>query len=259
MTEAGVSQSAPTSSDVAERVRSFQRDGYVVQRRMFSPDEMNDFIVECHSFEGRTDRPNSNDAGEMRFYSELFRKSQRVQQFITQQALLDFIVPIAGPDLWVRWDQAVAKGPRSGVFPWHTDNGYDLLPQPHFEIWIALSQSTKDNGGLCVVPGSHKQRHRHRRVGNHMLAVASHRYDAPDSGKVFIDANVGDVIVRPRRSPPVLASLSVRQRQSWPRPSVSAPSICSACCWAASQACGMSSAARALGQPAARRSKRSVK
>jgi ectoine hydroxylase-related dioxygenase (phytanoyl-CoA dioxygenase family) len=163
---------------------------------MFSANEMRDFIAECHSFEGKAkDRAEPNSKGSMQFYSELFRKSELIRRFVTQRTLIDFVAPIAGPDLWLRWDQAVAKGPQSGVFAWHTDTGYDLLPQPHFEVWIALSESRADNGGLYVVPGSHKQRQRHRRIDNHMVALDSERYDAADSGKLCVEASAGDVIL----------------------------------------------------------------
>lgn len=185
---------APTA---AERAQQFERDGYIVARQMFSHGEMRDFIAECQSYEGKNaHRVEPNSAGSMQFYSEIYRRSELVRRFVSQRTLIDFLVPITGPDLWVRWDQAVAKGPASGVFDWHTDTGYDLLPQPHFEVWIALSENRENNGGLCVIPGSHRgRRHSHRRVGKHVVAVESERYDAADSGKVFIDANEGDVVV----------------------------------------------------------------
>ena len=69
------------------------------------------------------------------------------------------------------------------------------MPQPHFEIWIALTEMRKNNGGLWVVPGSHKVRQRHRFINSHMVAVDSDRYDAVDSGKVFIEADAGDVVI----------------------------------------------------------------
>ncbi len=189
-------QADRVSAGAAFRAAQFESDGYVVARSMFSPGEMRDFIKECQSFEGKaSDRSEPNSKGTMQFYSEIFRRSEPVRRFITQQTLIDFLTPIAGPDLWVRWDQAVAKGPGSGAFPWHTDTGYDLLPQPHFEVWIALTESHRDNGGLCVIPGSHKVPHKHKRVDNHMVALGAERYDPPGSGKVFIDAEQGDVVL----------------------------------------------------------------
>lgn len=173
----------------------FERDGYVVARSMFTSAEMAEFIAECRAFETRRSaRAEPNSQGAMQFYSELFRRSDRVREFLTQPALIDFIRPIAGPDLWLRWDQAVAKNPGSGVFPWHSDAGYSRLRQPHFEIWIALSQSRRDNGGLCVIPGSHRRRHRHRFVGTHMVAEQTDRHDADDA-RVWVEADVGDVIL----------------------------------------------------------------
>jgi Phytanoyl-CoA dioxygenase (PhyH) len=195
MAALGVTQAGLDSSEAAEQKRQFERDGFVVSRRMFSPNEMHDFIAEIQSFEGKSDKAEPLDQGRMRFYSDIFRKSELIQRFVTQRTLIDLLVPIAGPDLWVRWDQAVAKGPHSGVFAWHQDNGYDRLPQQHYQVWIALSEMRKDNGGLWLIPGSHKRHHPHRRVANHIVAVGSDRYDAPDSGKVFIEADAGDVVL----------------------------------------------------------------
>jgi len=194
MSAEGLAPATWTASDVAARVRQFEQDGFVVARGMFSPSEMRDFIAECQSFEGRSNGREPNSKGSMQFYSQIFRKSELVRRFVCQRKLIDFIAPITGPDLWLRWDQAVAKGPDSGVFDWHTDAGYDLLPQPHFEVWIALSESRHNNGGLCVIPGSHKQRTRHRRVGTHVISVDAASHDV-DGRKQFIEADAGDVIL----------------------------------------------------------------
>jgi hypothetical protein len=195
MGELSVEMASYDSTDAGARARQFEKEGFVVSRRMFSPTEMQEVIAEIQGFEGRLDKAEPLDQGRLRFYSEIFRKSALVRRFITQQTLIDLLVPIAGPNLWVRWDQAVAKGPHSGVFAWHQDNGYDRLPQQHYQVWIALSEMRKDNGGLWLVPGSHKRHYPHRRVANHFAAAGSDRYDAPGSGKVFIEAEVGDVVI----------------------------------------------------------------
>lgn len=193
MVEMILEKSATNAS--AALVDQFAKDGFVVSRRMFSPEQMRDFIAEIQSFEHKSDRAEPLDQGGMRFYSDIFRQSELIQRFITAPALIDFLTRIAGPDLWVRWDQAVAKGPHSGVFAWHQDNGYNRLPQQHYQVWIALSEMRKDNGGLWLVPGSHKRRLPHARVANHFAAVGSDRYDDPDSGRVFIEADAGDVVI----------------------------------------------------------------
>ena len=195
MVETSLEKNATQAAASAALARQFDNDGYVVSRRLFSTDQMRDFIAEIQSFELKSDRAEPLDQGGMRFYSDIFRRSALIRRFITQPALIDFLSRVAGPDLWVRWDQAVAKGPNSGVFAWHQDNGYNRLPQQHYQVWIALSEMTKDNGGLWLVPGSHKQRMPHGRIANHFAAVGSERYDDPDSGRVFIEAEAGDVVI----------------------------------------------------------------
>ncbi len=195
MVEMVLEKSANKAATSAALADQFAKDGFVVSRRMFSPEQMRDFIAEIQSFEHKSDRAEPLDQGGMRFFSDIFRQSELIQRFITEPALIDFLTRIAGPDLWVRWDQAVAKGPHSGVFAWHQDNGYNRLPQQHYQVWIALSEMRKDNGGLWLVPGSHKHRIPHARAANHFAAVGSDRYDDPDSGRVFIEADAGDVVI----------------------------------------------------------------
>jgi ectoine hydroxylase-related dioxygenase (phytanoyl-CoA dioxygenase family) len=174
----------------------FATRGYAIARGMFSGPEMQSFIEEIRSSDRKKrDRQETLDAGAMRFYSNLFYDNPRIQAFLTQPSLIDFLVPVIGPDFWVRWDQAVAKGPMSGVFPWHQDNGYNNLGHEHFQLWIALSKMTPENGGLWIVPGSHKRRLPHRAVGNHMEAEGSAAYDAADAAKAFIAADAGDVVL----------------------------------------------------------------
>lgn len=174
---------------------AFETQGYVIARGMFSGREMERFVAEIKSSDKERRNSEALDAGTMRFYSNLFYTNPVIQAFITQPALIDFMVPVVGPDFWVRWDQAVAKGPNSGVFHWHQDNAYNGLRHQHYQLWIALSEMTAENGGLWLVPGSHKQRLRHRRDGRHMRAEGSERYDAPGAGKTFVEAAAGDVVL----------------------------------------------------------------
>lgn len=45
-----------------------------------------------------------------------------------------------------------------GVVAWHQDYSYWTRTQPmaHLTCWIGLDDSTRDNGCLCYIPGSHK-------------------------------------------------------------------------------------------------------
>ena len=92
------------------------------------------------------------DKGDLKFHALIMHRSEKLRAFISQQKIIDFLKPFAGPDIWVRWDQAVEKKPGAGTFAWHQDNQYSGLNDQHFQFWISLTSMTKDNGGLWVVP-----------------------------------------------------------------------------------------------------------
>jgi ectoine hydroxylase-related dioxygenase (phytanoyl-CoA dioxygenase family) len=56
-------------------------------------------------------------------------------------------------------DQLFCKPARhGGVVAWHQDYSYWTRTRPiaHLTCWIALDESTSDNGCVCYVPGSHR-------------------------------------------------------------------------------------------------------
>jgi ectoine hydroxylase-related dioxygenase (phytanoyl-CoA dioxygenase family) len=173
----------------------FAEHGFVRLPGMFSGDQMKEFVRAIKTADPKREGPDHLDAGALRFHANLFYKSAFIREFIAQQSLIDVLVPLLGPNIWVRWDQAVEKGPYSGVFPWHQDNGYSRIADEHIQVWIALSKMTAQNGGLWLVPGSHKRRLPHRKRRNHVAAVGSERYDEPDAPKVLIRAAEGDVVI----------------------------------------------------------------
>ncbi len=66
---------------------------------------------------------------------------------------------LCGPDMTLDYDQFVAKRPRreDAVFAWHQDQAYwPATPDTRTaSFWMALDDTTLENGCLCFVPGSH--------------------------------------------------------------------------------------------------------
>jgi len=57
-------------------------------------------------------------------------------------------------------DMALMKPPHGGrEKPWHQDNAYFNLPTETTTtgVWIALDEATPENGGLHLIPGSHRE------------------------------------------------------------------------------------------------------
>ncbi|MGG6293726.1 phytanoyl-CoA dioxygenase family protein [Leptolyngbya sp. AN02str] len=166
----------------------FDQDGFVILRSFFSEQEAQtllDIIQTCP-------HPTNKDRltkGAMTFYSNVYRYSKEMQAFAAQQKIVNVLKELSGPDIWMRHDQAVAKGPGADTFPWHQDNGYNKLKDGHYQFWIALTEMNQDNGGLWLQPGSHKMILPHKKVGNEQV------YDGIPENPVAIEAKPGDVII----------------------------------------------------------------
>ena len=168
--------------------QEFKERGYIILRNFFSEEEI-DRLFEEINITAANKKDDPLNKGALNFYSNLFLHSQKLQAFISQPKLVDFLKQIVGPDFWVRWDQAVAKRPGAPTFPWHQDNGYSQLKEEYYQLWIALTEMTSENGGLWLTPGSHKRFLPHKKVDNHMV------YQGTPDNPVFIEAKPGDVVL----------------------------------------------------------------
>jgi non-heme Fe2+,alpha-ketoglutarate-dependent halogenase len=74
-------------------------------------------------------------------------------------AILDAVSRLLGPDLLVWRTTLFTKAPRDPAFvAWHQDSAYwGLLGDDVATAWIALTDSTPQNGCLRVVPRSHRE------------------------------------------------------------------------------------------------------
>lgn len=167
----------------------FREQGFVKVPGLFSADEVTQFRESIVEAGGLLEKPSHLDKDNMIFYTNVFAHSPALQMLTTQKKVIDLVCAIGGPDLWIRWDQCVAKAPGGAVFPWHQDNGYNQLKVEHYQFWIALSEMTVENGGLWLQPGSHKKLLPHEQIGNHMVCKVK------VSDETFCAAEKGDVIV----------------------------------------------------------------
>ena len=84
----------------------------------------------------------------------------------TDPRLIDVIEPFLGPDIALFAAHYISKPPGDGQpVLWHQDGNYwPLEPMEVITIWLAVDDSTPENGCMRVVPGSHRDQklHRHR-------------------------------------------------------------------------------------------------
>jgi ectoine hydroxylase-related dioxygenase (phytanoyl-CoA dioxygenase family) len=176
---------------MSDHAREFHEQGYTVARGFFSKAEAAELLVEAERRMADRDTYDPLTENGLIFTQNVFKKSTKCQQLISQQRVIDYLKPIAGGDLWVRWDQAVTKRPGGGVFRWHQDNGYNGLLTEHYQVWIALTTTRNQNGGLWLAPGSHKRGLLpHKQVGRAQIEV-----EAEVGESICVDATVGDMLV----------------------------------------------------------------
>jgi len=169
-------------------LKQFRTQGYVQYNGLFSHQEAKQLIEDIKQAE-TIDGVSALNKGAMTFYSGVYSQSPALQAVVSQPKVINFLKQIIGSDFWVRWDQAVAKGPGAGTFPWHQDNAYNYLQDEHFQLWIALTKTNKDNGGLWLVPKHETENLPHDRVGNHMV------FRGEIHEPILIEAEPGDVIL----------------------------------------------------------------
>lgn len=81
-----------------------------------------------------------------------------VYDIVSHPRILDAVESVIGPNIIVWASQWFPKFPRDRVFvSWHQDATYWGLKPPNVTTaWVALSESTTNNGCMRVVPGTHK-------------------------------------------------------------------------------------------------------
>ena len=169
--------------------QEFKKNGFVYLKNVFSTAEITQLEADLKEAAATKSGDDVLDKGNLKFHALLMHRSEKIRAFISQAKIIDLLSPLAGPDIWVRWDQAVEKQPGAGTFPWHQDNQYSYLKDQHYQFWISMTSMTADNGGLWVVPGSHKGLLKFEKEDSHVV------YKGNTDNKVFISAEPGDVVI----------------------------------------------------------------
>lgn len=179
----------PNTTPLRTLKETFEQDGYVMIKNFFSQEEIDDLIAEIQATCAAHQSVDKLNVGKLTFNSLIMHKSPRLRAFIAQPKVVDLLTQLMGPNIWARWDQAVEKGPGAVTFPWHQDNSYSKLKDPHYQLWISLTKMTKDNGGIWILPGSHHKILPHTLEGGHQA------YHGNTDGAEFISAEIGDIVL----------------------------------------------------------------
>lgn len=88
-------------------------------------------------------------------------RDPRLLEFLLADEVLDLVEPILGPDIALWSSHFICKEAHTGrATPWHEDSSYWKSRVDGFNqivtVWLAIDRSTKENGCMRVIPGTHR-------------------------------------------------------------------------------------------------------
>jgi non-haem Fe2+, alpha-ketoglutarate-dependent halogenase len=138
----------------ASQVAQYERDGIVFPIPVLTPEETAGFR---RSFDELADRLGGRPVAQALGHTQAFFRW--AYDLGTHPRVLDAVEDILGPDILLWTVSIFPKYPRDpGYISWHQDGTYWGLDSVRVTTaWIALTDSTVDNGCMRVVPGSHRR------------------------------------------------------------------------------------------------------
>ncbi len=139
------------SSGGSEEKRQFDRDGYTIYHNVLDKDLVGEASAHVEWLVGRHPdlRPENLDThlvGDDPFWVRL----------ISDERLLNIAEQYVGPNIALFASHYIAKPPEDGQpVLWHQDGSYwPLEPMEVVTLWLAVDDSTPENGCMRVVPGT---------------------------------------------------------------------------------------------------------
>lgn len=135
------------------QITQFREDGYVHPIRIISETKANELRARLEAYEASTGGPLK---GSQRHKTHLL--FAWLADLVHHQTVVDAVEDLYGPDLFCWSSSFFIKEPRNPAFvSWHQDSTYWGLNRTDVvTAWIALSPSTKANGAMAVIPGTHR-------------------------------------------------------------------------------------------------------
>jgi phytanoyl-CoA hydroxylase len=192
----------------------YERNGYVIVRDVLDAELIGearkhvDWLLEQHP----GTRPELLD-------TELVKDDPFWVRLVSDDRLLDIAEQFIGPDIALFASHYVAKPPYDGQpVLWHQDGSYwPLEPMEVVSLWLAVDESTPENGCLRVVPGTQNtdlQQVQERTDVANVLGSAMDDQFVDDQQAVDLVLHAGDVSIH---HPHVIHGSNANTSPNWRR------------------------------------------
>lgn len=135
-----------------EQVAYFHENGFVAPVPALTPDEADEFRGRFEEYEQA-----NNGWYELSRGQKLYLLQTWAKDLASHSKIIDAVEDVLGPDIFL-WGLSlfVKDANDPGYVSWHQDSTYWGLSAPDVvTAWVALSPSTRENGCMKMMPGSH--------------------------------------------------------------------------------------------------------
>jgi ectoine hydroxylase-related dioxygenase (phytanoyl-CoA dioxygenase family) len=166
MNPAGHDSARLTLDDIA----SFDRDGYLIVRNMFSPEEIAEIAAESEGLFARTDLictenircrwQNHVETGACNFdcFDPVADLAPAMGQLARDRRLIDILSTIYDEEACLFKDKIIFKPPGAEGYALHQDYiSWPSFPKTFITAIVAIDPTDEDNGATEVFPGGHAQ------------------------------------------------------------------------------------------------------
>jgi len=142
------------TGQLAESRQQYERDGFVILRNVLDPGLIRQASEHVGWLQRRHPELRGEDLGH-----QLVARDPFWVRLVSDDRLLDIAEGFVGPDIALFASHYICKPPRTGrPVLWHQDGAYwPLEPMDVVTLWLAIDDSTPENGCLRVIPGSHRE------------------------------------------------------------------------------------------------------
>lgn len=151
----------------AATIRRFQDEGFIRLPNVLSPELLAGYAPEINRLVEEGNRLKDIPLEKRTLYDQAFiqvmnlwTRNERVRELAFNKRLARIAAELMGTRGVRMWhDQALYKEPSGGFTPWHVDQQYWPMANPHsITAWIPLQPVPIEMGPLCFGRGSHRKR-----------------------------------------------------------------------------------------------------
>lgn len=174
---------------------SFDKNGYVIARKVIDPDLAAEAVEHCKWLIARHPELRTEDLGHSLVPDDPFWV-----RLVSDERLLDVAQQFVGPNIALFASHYIVKAPRTGKpVLWHQDGSYwPLEPMEVVTLWLACGPATRANGCMKVIPGTQHMDLQEMKLNTQVESVLSSEIDpsmVDESKQVYLELEPGDVSI----------------------------------------------------------------